>query len=152
MTTEIRPPAAHQRPSGKLYLGARQYNLVDSVVTLVELDTIPAGFTDGIEDTANHRITPGVAGFYDIIGNVIFLGTVPSRHFLTLVRLNGASTIIRACNQSSKLVELSVNAHALYYLSDTDYLEMNVVSYSGDNTIDIHENEEYTFLSVQRVR
>ena len=53
---EIIQPPAFQRPTGKLVLDSSQLNLVDGALTQVELDEIPAGYTDGIEDIINFRI------------------------------------------------------------------------------------------------
>jgi len=152
MTTKITPAPAYQRPSGKLYLLANQLNLVSGVWTLVELDTITTGFTDGIEDTTNHRITPSQAGFYDVKGRVTFDNTVADTLYYAAVRLNGSA--YKSCEraQASVAGPLSVSCHALLYLSATDFLELMGISLAGVNTVDIQEYERYTFLSLQRVR
>jgi hypothetical protein len=152
MTTEIRPSAAHQRPSGKLYLGTDQLNLVNGAMTLVELDTISAGFTDGIEDIANHRITPGVAGFYDVKGQVYFKDVVADTRYIASIRVNGVTTLFSACHQASIVGYLSAACSGHCYLAATDYVELMAQSLSGNNTVDILSAEFRTFLSVQRIR
>jgi len=152
MTTEIRPPAAHQRPSGKMYLSADQLNLVSAVWTVVELNTISANFGDGIEDTAGHRITPGVAGFYDVKGQVAFKNVIADKSYYASVRINGVTYKGVVYDQAAIAANLTVPVNLHLYLSDTDYLELLAISIAGVNTVDVYAGETRTFLSVQRVR
>ena len=152
MTTEIRPPAAHQRPSGRMYLSVNQLNLVDMTDTLVMLDAITAGFADGLEDVVNHKITPGVAGLYDVKGQVTLVNTIADKRFSVSVKLNGVSSKISAVGQASIASYLTINCHDHLYLSATDFLSLWALSYAGVDTVDIYGREPYTFLSVQRVR
>lgn len=153
MNTQIIRPPAFQKPSGKLYLGTDQLNLVNTVATLVELDTIPAAFKDGIENIVTHRITPGRAGFYSIVGQVWFKSLIADKDYFAMIRISGATI---ACDS---------NAHASYaaavtakcclpnqYLSNTDYVQLYAQSFAGVDTVDIESTESRTFLAVQRVR
>jgi len=152
MTTEIRPPAAHQKPLGKLYLGVDQLDLVDNTPTLVLLDAMPASFTDGIEDRVNHKITPGVAGFYDVKGQAYLKDVVADKRYLLIIMLNAATPRVVACSQAAMAEYMSIAASALFYLSATDYLRLYVTSKAGADTVGIDAGERYTFLSIQRVR
>lgn len=152
MTTEIRPPAAHQRPSGRLYLSANQLNLVHGRTTLVELDAIAAGFTDGIENTATHRITPGYAGFYGITGVVTFTNVVADKPYAAYLFINTSTYVCANVNHAALAYSLSVPVSALAKLTATDYITLKVRSFSGDDTVDIFGSPHYTFLCVQRVR
>jgi len=152
MTTEIRPPAAHQRPSGRLYLDNNQLNLVDGVKTLVELDTISAGFTDGIEDTAGHRITPGQAGYYHIIGSAMFANAVADRGYVVYIRRSGGVSLAQNNSWSGGGGYFSAVTACLAKLTATDYIELCVRSDAGVDTVDLLGKIYATFLSVQRVR
>ena len=137
---------------GKLYLGTDQLNLVNGSMTLIELDTIPANFTDGIEDTGNHRITPGQAGFYHIIGQVTFRHVVADVAYLARIRLNGNDYKATGTGLAAVALSLTIPVVVHLYLSATDYVELIVVSFSGNNTVDVFGTEDQTFLSLQRVR
>ena len=133
-------------------LSAQQLNLVHGVWTLVELDYLKGGFTDGIEDTANHRITPGQAGLYDIKGQVTFDQVVADKRYASAIRLNGAVYIAFDTKHAAIADYLTSPCGLLYWLSATDYVELIAASYAGVNTVDIYGVIAWTFLSVQRVR
>jgi len=152
MTTRITPAPAYQRPSGKLYLGSDQLNLVHDTATLVELDTIASGFTDGIEDTANHKITPGVAGFYLITAQVRFMNLVAEKTYKAGIVVNAASYYCHNITWAGGGVYLTMPLAALVKLTATDYVRLFAESESGDDTVDIGGSQWATFLSVQRVR
>jgi len=152
MTTRITPAPAYQRPSGKLYLSAEQPNLVSGDITLVELETIAAGFADGIEDTANHKITPGVAGFYLLTGRVTFVNVVADRGYDANIRINGATYACFNYNWCGGGTRFSLPLAALVKLTATDYLELMARSVAGVDTVDVSGGLHNTFLSIQRVR
>jgi len=152
MTTEIRPPAAHQKPSGGMYLSVEQSNLIHNTWTFVELDAISAGFTDGIEDVVNHKLTPGAAGFYIVIAQVCLLNLIADKNYRVTIRISDATSVADSYAHASTEEYLTIACAALLYLSATDYVQMGVVSMAGVNTVDVLGNPRYTFLSVQRVR
>jgi len=149
----IELPPAFQRPSGKLYLANNQLNLVSTVCTLVDLDTIPADFTDGIENTGTHRITPGYGGFYAITGQVTFEAVVADKDYEARVRLNGGGYICRNVSHASKAGSLSVPVSlSCQLMTVADYIELWAQSDAGVDTVDINISEVFTFLALQRVR
>jgi len=152
MSIKITPAPAHQRPSGKLYLSTDQLNLVNNTWTKVALDTIAAGFSDGIEDTVNNRITPGYAGFYDLKGLVTFVNIVAARNYRAAIKISNTTWHSVKYSWAGGGTYLGVPVGDLVKLTATDYVELLVMSQSGDNTVDIASLERLTFLSVQRVR
>lgn len=140
------------KPSGFLYLDNPQNNLVDMALTVVELDTIQANFTDGIEDVVNHRILPGVAGFYLIYGTVVFVNVVANKRYDLMLYLNGAVMPSFNSCQSSLADTISQTALTIRYLSNTDYMDLRVRSRAGVDTVDIWEGVGYTYLIVHRLR
>ncbi len=150
--TIITPAPAYQKPSGKLYLSSPQLNLANGVWTLVTLTGIGAGFTDGIEDTANFRITPGYAGFYIIQGLVTFLNVVAARNYSAGLLISNTTWLCANTGWTGGGVYYSVPVLALVKLSATDYVELKALSGSGDNTVDLYADLANTYLSVQRVR
>lgn len=157
MTTSINPGPRipewpHQRPSSRLYLATDQYNLVDTVPTVVKLDTISAGFTDGIEDTTLHRITPGVAGFYHITGLVTLYSFVVDKSYRSAIYISGTNWLAFNFAWPMGGTRLSLPVGGLAKLAATDYVELVAISDSGNNMVDIIAGSYNTFLSVQRVR
>lgn len=152
MVTQIQTKGGQQKPSGKMYLSVDQLNLQDATWTLVELDTVADNFSDGIEDTTNHKITPGVPGFYDVKGSVGFKNTIADKRYLMAVRVNGTDykVVNRIFWGLTTIADAKGSAHL--YLSATDYLELLAFSDAGVNTVDLRGLVNTTFLSVQRVR
>lgn len=140
------------RPSGKLYLAIGQLNLVDGVHTLVALDGIGIGFTDGIEDTVNHRITPGYAGFYIVLGMVTFDNVVAAKNYVAGIKISGGVWECLNIGWTGGGRYLSVPVSALVKLTATDYVELWAKSDSGDNTVDVYAHIFCTYLMIQRVR
>ncbi len=149
---ELSPPLYYQKPTGKLWLANTQYNLVDAVETIVELDGIPTNFDDEIEDPFAHRITPGKQGFYDIKGQVAFNSVVALKNYLVSIRKNGVTELVRDYFHSSLADDIMGFVSNHVFLLAGDYIELYAASYSGDNTVDIISGLSRTFLSVQRVR
>lgn len=141
-----------QRPSGKLYLGTDQLNLIDTVQTIVDLDTIPAAYKDGIEIALTHRITPGIAGFYSIFGQIKFINDQDNKRYAVMIAVSDVPVVVNYALSNAITSCTPFVGLPNHYLSDTDYVQLWAVSYSGDNNTDIEAGELSTFLSVQRVR
>ena len=152
MTIKITPAPAYQKPSGRLYLGSNQLNLVNNIATIVALDTIGAGFTDAIEDTTLHRITPGYAGFYNIVGMVTFLNIVAARNYAACILVNSVVSYCYHVSWAGGGTYYGIPVGDEIKLTATDYVQLIAVSISGDNTVDLSAGLHQTFLSVQRVR
>lgn len=151
-TRTIRPPA-FQKPSGMMYLSADQLNLVTDTETLVELDAIQAGFNDAIENVATHRITPGPAGFYSMVGQVRFDNVVALKDYHAEIRLNGAGAIQNNVSHASTTKPVTaICVVPNWYLAADDYIELWAEANADVNTVDIDATELRTFLAIQRVR
>ncbi|MBE3087678.1 MAG: hypothetical protein IMZ71_00955 [Chloroflexi bacterium] len=130
--------------------------MVNFEETLVLLDAIPDyHFTDGIEDAANNRIKPGVAGFYAITGQVTFSNTLANKRYAVYL-INSAYPLAYACkNYVHACLDSEITGRCCLpciYLSAQDYVTLWAVSMQGDNTCSVEGSEEKTFLAVQRVR
>lgn len=141
----------NHKPSGGLSLNGDQLDLVDGDTVLVELNLVRPGFTDGIEDTVNHRITPAVAGLYLIEGSITLKNCVADKKYRGLISKNGAGFANRYV-QSSILDFLTIPLSALKWLSDSEYIDMRVTSYAGENTVDVNGSTAYTWLELTRIR
>ncbi|MBA7557760.1 hypothetical protein ES705_50531 [subsurface metagenome] len=150
MGTQIIRPPTFQRPSGHLYLGTLQTNLMDGMSTLVLLDTIKADFKDGIENIVTHRITPGKAGFYSVYGHIQFISIVADKCYTAYLKKSGGFAVENP-NHASFVHQIGVDAFTpCYYFSEIDYVELWAKSESGTDEVDI--STVHTRLIVQRVR
>lgn len=143
---------AHQKPSGAMYLNVNQLNLVSGTWTVVELDTIMPEYTDGIENTTTHRITPGVPGLYNLQGQVVFADLLAGKRYNAGIRLNGDDFRANSTQHASLAEQVAANTFVTLYLSATDYIELMAQNRSGVNTVDVERSIYNTFLFVQRVR
>ena len=143
-----------QQPSGKLYLNALQAGIPgDGLYHQILLDTIMANFTDGIEDTVNHIITPGVAGYYQVNASMkVDHPVVGEIYCLHVLRNVGGNLILQGMGHASSAANnLIVNCSDVLYLTNIHFLEMGIVHWvaAGESvTVSYYS----TFLSVQRVR
>jgi len=137
-------------PGGELYLNTDQDNLVSGVPTKVELDTVNGEWTDGIEDTGNHRILPGVAGRYLVIGQVMFTNVIAGKKYEANVQRSGAQRIT-GYKYSSLTENLTIRISSVLILTAIQYLELWAVSNADVDTVDIKSGMSYTHLTVQRV-
>jgi len=151
MNTQIIRPPAFQRPSGELYLsGSDQLNLADGVKTLVEINTVPLDSIDGIEDKALHRIKPGVAGRYSVVGQVQFTNVVSNKSYLAEIKHNGI-VVGRKNVHSSNTDDISATVIIpSIHTNEILYFELMATSNAGVDTVDIKTLN--TRLEVQRVR
>ena len=141
-----------QKPSGRLYLASDQLNLSAGFPSRVDLDTIDPDFNDGIEDVENHKITPGVAGYYLITGQVTLDIEDTNAEFQVTVKMNAATNILGAHNHNSLAGRMSVRCSNVYYLDDNDYVQLYIKPVTGGDTTDVLGSKAYTFLGLQRVR
>jgi len=152
MSIIIHPARAQQKPSGNMYLSVNQLNIVHGTWTRVLLNAITSGFTDGIEDTTNHKITPGVAGYYAVFGNLTFTEVVATKDYYAGLKFNGTTFVRVSAVHSSVPYFVAILVYGHFYLTDTDYIELYCFHRAGVNTVDIVGSADNTFMSVQRVR
>ena len=140
------------KPNGKLGMSTTQALATDTWET-VELDTIDSDFTDSIEDGTNHKITPGVAGFYIIIGSVGLLTDGQGNYsFAVAVSKNvgleviGVSQIYKSDPLATSIV---IGPAVIVYLSASDYIQLRVKTTNPDAVV---SGDVDTSLVVQRMR
>lgn len=153
MNTQIILPPAYQKPTGRLYLQGDQDNIASGVSTKVEINYVSAEYVDGIEDGVNHRITPGVPGFYTIQGQIVFEEVVADKQYIANIYVNGSPDFSKSYAHSSNVGDISASVNiASVWLSATDYMELYGEHNAGVGTVDFAGGRHNTFLIVQRVR
>jgi hypothetical protein len=150
---KITQPPAFQRPSGYLSLGLQMNNPALDIEVAVNISDVPADFTDGIENGGLHRITPGIAGFYSIYGQVYWIDAfINNNWYQSLLKVSGNiisdNTLMCAANS---LLAVPVFKN-IWWLNATDFVELYSKHHGDNQTADIKDGVHKTFLCVQRVR
>lgn len=149
------PPAVdittNHKPSGGLYLTGSQDNIQTIAPEKVLLATVSPDFADGIEDTANNRITPGVAGWYWVIAQLVMNSTVADSVYSAMIKKSGTE-VKTGPAQASKVGQVTILLMGLLKFSITDYVELWVDNRGGAGTEDVAGTDKYTYLVVQRIR
>lgn len=141
-----------QVPSGRMYLSSNMNNLTDSTWTLILLDAISSGFIDGIEDTSNHKITPGAAGLYAVFTTLTFRNAITDSSYHVGVYKNGSTWLGINTVHSSGGNLLAAVSSDLIWLTATDYIELWAYAQVGASTVDVEGTESRTYMAIQRVR
>jgi len=133
-------------------LGNAQLNILSDVKTLILFDAIDPNFTDGIEDVANHRILPGVAGYYYFSASIVAQTiSVAKDHTLHVARNPGAITIAQDSRHSGMNFNLALAVSDVCYLAANQWLDVYYMQHDSDN-VDVLAYTNMSWLSVQRVR
>jgi len=136
---------------GFLYSIGIQWTIPDSIWTLVELDTIGAGYTDAIEDTVNHRIIVPEAGFYLVKGQTLFSTVTDGRKFELRIFEDGADLRVRSVCHSGLADGVSISTGSNIYLHAGAYVDL-WVQHNCAILPELQGGHAITFLAVQRVR
>jgi len=141
------------RTSGGMFLDPEMLNITSGVITKILFDDIIPGYTDGIEDTVNNRLVPGVPGSYLICGQISYTEIVPTKNYELKLQENGV--IIHQMYEHSSIIlgELTLCFAKIIIVNlDTDFYELYARQNTGVDTIDIENGIHYTYLMMQRIR
>ena len=148
-----------QAPNGRIYLNNQQLNIPNSAQTTILLDTVDPLFTDGIEDTVNHKITPGIAGWYLYTASICWNSVIDQKRYdLEVLRTGAIGVGADSFCASGGIGVPDGNFNNYRKVTDVIYLtaaqSLYLVAYhvDGTNNPDIKPGKTLTFLTVQRVR
>ena len=138
-------------PYARMYQTAAQDNLTDTVWTVVTLDT--DDFDSGtITDTANYKITPGVAGRYLVIGQVTYSNVIADKLYYAQIYKNGTAPVTTASLHSSAITsDMAVSVTDVVSLAADDYIQLRCNVDAGASTVDINIGTETTYLVLYRL-
>ena len=143
--------ALELKPTGKIFLGSDQLDLTSGEMTVVNLDTIPAGFVDGVEDTVNHKIIIPQTAIYLITAGLVWSNFVANKRYTITIYNNGFA--IGADHRSPATDEALINQCCVQRrLVKNDKLVLKAYQASGVDTVDILSSEEATWMSIQLLR
>jgi hypothetical protein len=138
-------------PRAKMYLNVAQTNLTKNVWTKVELD-VDDYDTDNITDTTNHKITPGIAGYYLCIGNCTWTGGFAAGNRMSMyLKKNGSNIMCTDQGIAGGTQYLTNHIATVEYLDADDYIEMFARPGTAGDTADISTGDTNTYMLVHRL-
>lgn len=153
------PLAVPNQPRGKLSLSANQSIAFGGGAVILQLNKIGANFSDGIEDTVNYRILPGVAGWYLFTASIIWESGQANTKYDLIVTKSGIN-----CGNNEQVCVLTGGTGAHFtekitdviYLTAVNWLDLRCANYHGSiNATALYGGspsaEFHTFLTVQRI-
>ena len=145
-----------QAPSGRICLAVPQQNIPDGFFVKILFDTITPGFTDGIEDLVNHRILPGVAGWYQFNAALLIESLIDGCRYCIDVTRNGTvishGAFLSPITMTSSGHHITLSISDVCYLTAFQYLEVGIDHEDVTEIVDVLGVTTGCFLSVQRVR
>jgi hypothetical protein len=141
-------------PYARMYLTAAQNNLTDVTWTTISLDTDTFDYST-ITDLSNYKITPGVAGYYLVIGQVSYAeaSLVASKTYSAQIYKNG-TTAIKTVHKSigaAVTEDVTVEVCDVCLLDDDDYIQLRGYVNAGASTVDITTGTAATNLVLFRL-
>ncbi len=130
----------------RAYLGTDQDNLVDTVYTAVQLDTEDYD-SGGNFNVGTYKFTCPVAGFYLVIGQVMFHELVADASYYAVIKAKGVYTTITRVHSSFNSW-LAVRVTDILYLTAAQTIELFARQDSGGNLVDVTAGTNYTYLAV----
>ena len=141
-------------PYARMYLTAAQNNLTDVTWTTVSLDTDTFDFST-ITDLSNYKITPAVAGYYLVIGQVSYAeaSLVASKTYSAQIYKNG-TTAIKTVHKSigaAVTEDVTVPVSDVVLLDADDYIQLRAYVNCGASTVDLTTGTANTNLVLFRL-
>lgn len=137
-------PVAGTGPAFSVYMlnGSANLSVTSGVFTKVRLDTEDFDTNSNFDSTTNYRFTPTVAGYYQISGGVLCVGTTATNVQASIYK-NGAAYKNSLSGVNSSTNAIGVVSAVVYFNGSTDYVELYgaitassgpVISYGSSNT------------------
>lgn len=139
------------KPYARMYVNAAQNNLTDATWTTITLDTDT--FDSGtITDTSNYKITPAVAGYYLVIGQVTFTNVIAEKTYAAQLYVNGSTVKkITYMQNGAATTDVSAPVTDVIYFDSDDYVQLRGYVNCGAATVDINTGTEDTNLVLYRL-
>ena len=138
----------HYKYMVAVHLSATQENLTNNTWTTVELDNedIDSGSRF---NTTTHQFTAPMSRRYCIAGSIAFLNCVANTWYAGRIRLIDSKTLAYNNAFTDGNADVAVSMSRMVDLDEGDVLELQALSNSGDNTVDIYGNDAaiYTYFT-----
>ena len=141
---------AHE-PYARMFVTAAQNNLTDVTWTTIALDTDTFDFST-ITDLSNYKITPGVAGYYLVIGQVCYTNVIADKTYGAQIYKNATTAIKTSSEQiGASTSDVPVEVTDVMLLDDDDYIQLRGYVNAGAATVDIKTGTANTNLVLFRL-
>jgi hypothetical protein len=139
------------KPYARMYGTAAQANLTDVTWTTITLDTDT--FDSGtITNLSSYKITPAVAGYYIIIGQITYENAIAEKTYYAQIYKNGTTaTATRSQQNGAATTDVSVTVQDVVLLDADDYITLRGYVNCGANTVDINVGTADTYLILYRL-
>ncbi len=137
---------AEQKVRARIFKSASSQTVATGNATKVVLDgeTYDSGSIAG-----SNKITPGVIGYYLVIGAANFGSVADTKYMLTMIYKNGAEVARSVIMSTGTGFGFVVPAVDMIYLDADDYVELYVQSDDGNYSISTGTNK--TYLALQKI-
>ena len=140
-----------REPYARIFSTAAQDNLTDVTWTKIVLDTDTFDFST-ITDLSNNKITPGVAGYYVVIGQITYANVIAEKTYAAQIYKNGSTAMTTRNQQNGAAVtDVSVMVCDVLLLDADDYVQLRGYVNCGVATVDINVGTTDTFLVLYRL-
>jgi len=134
-----------------MFVTAAQDNLTDVTWTTITLDTDTFDFST-ITDLSNYKITPAVAGYYMVLGQVTYANVIAEKTYYAQIYKNGTTaTATRSQQNGAATTDVSVTVQDVVLLDDDDYIQLRGYVNCGAATVDINAGTADTYLILYRL-
>jgi len=134
-------------PKCKAYLNAAQTGLVDTVSTIVNLDTEVYDIGSDF-NTTTHLFTAPITGYYLIIGNVAFTSVVTAKQYQARIMVDANLVAVTDAVIGAAL-DPYVHVSSIEAVAAGSTIGLYAVSNSGDNTTNLVNSYVYPcYMSV----
>jgi len=141
---------AHE-PYARMYVNSAQNNLTDTTWTTITLDTDTYDFST-ITDLSNNKITPAVAGYYLVIGQVTYENVIAEKSYYAQIYKNGDTAMATRIQQNgAATTDVSVVVSDVLLLDSDDYVQLRGYVNCGAATVDINTGTTDTYLVLFRL-
>jgi hypothetical protein len=109
--------------------------------------------SDTITDTGNNRITPGVEGYYYVIGSVTWSGGfVATDRMGAKLRVNNSTDKKTEHSHGGSTTWKTVTVTDIFYMGSNDFVELfGRPGTAGGNTADVQTGTANTSLALHRL-
>jgi len=135
--TMLSTNVAGNGPAFSAYANASQ-TVSSNVFTKISLQVKDFDTASAFDNTTNYRFQPSTAGYYQVNGQLLLVGTVSTTQGIVALYKNGSIySRLTDLNPSAALSSnssVTINGSTLIYLNGTDYIELYGYYYLGTST------------------
>ena len=133
----------------KAYLSGGNQTIPSGVETKVELNAESYDEQGEFDPTTNHRFTAKKAGYYLIIGSVLYNTPTADKRYMAIIKKNGGSISLFSVIPSVSDA-IWPQTQVIEYLDVGDYIELFTYHNKGSDDV-VRDGELHTFLAIHKL-